>query len=92
MTRARPVEGFVLLVDDPPEYVDGGVVVRMKSTGPDAHLDYVVAMCAENPDYGPGDRVVIRSPGAGRSVFLDRIAHRLVAEGDVIAVVGRPAD
>ena len=88
MTRARPIDGYVLLVDDPPEYLDGGVLVRVKSTGPDSHLDYVVAMCAENPDYGPGDRVVIRSPGAGRSVFLDGIAHRLVAEGDVLAVVG----
>ena len=89
LKRLRPIRRFVLVVDDPPEYSEGGIVVRRDSTGETRHLDYPVAMVGtdEDLDFGPGDRVVLAHPWAGRSVFLDGIAYRLVRVADIVGVV-----
>ena len=79
----RPIRRFVLLVDDQPEYVDGGIVVR-KDFGCD-HMDFVVV--AVGVDFGVGDRVVVRDPNVGRRVMLDGTVYRLVRVSDIIAVM-----
>ena len=82
----RPIRRFVLLVDDQPEYVDGGIVVR-KDFGCD-HMDFVVAVGeTETVDFGVGDRVVVRDPNVGRRVMLDGTVYRLVRVSDIIAVM-----
>ena len=83
----RPIKRFVLLLDDQPEYVDGGVVVR-KDFGCD-HLDFLVVAVGEREEteYGTGDRVVVRDPNVGRRVMLDGTVHRLVRASDIIAIV-----
>ena len=90
MARPRPVRGFALLVDDPPETVDGGVVVRTPESGWKTHMDYAVASVDpvdSGGDYGAGDRVVIRHPNAGRAVRIDGEPYRLVPVEDILAVV-----
>ena len=80
----RPIEGFVLLVDDQPEYVERGVVVR-KGDGCD-HLDFVVAACGSaGAGFGAGDRVVLSGPDVGRRVMLDGVVYRVVRASDVVA-------
>ena len=86
-TTVRPIRRFVLLVDDQPEYVDGGIVVR-KDFGCD-HMDFVVVAVGETEtvDFGVGDRVVVRDPNVGRRVMLDGTVYRLVRVSDIIAVM-----
>ena len=80
----RPTKGFVLLVDDQPEFDDHGVIVR-RTLG-NAYLDYLVAM-GSGPGYGPGDRVVLPSPNLGRKIKLEGTVYRLVRATDPVAVV-----
>lgn len=90
MTSPRPVKGFALLVDDPVETVENGVLVRLPESGWRTHMDYVVASVdAEDSrgEYGAGDRVVIRHPNAGRAVSFDGEPYRLVPVGDILAVL-----
>lgn len=86
--RLKPLSRFVLLVDDPVEAVENGVVVRLPESGWRTHMDYTVAAVGvrENPDFGVGDRVVLSSPNAGRALRLDRTLYRLVRVSDVIGV------
>lgn len=83
----RPIKRFVLLLDDQPEYVDGGVVVR-KDFGCN-HMDFIVVAVGEreDADFGTGDRVVVRDPNVGRRVMLDETVYRLVRVSDIIAVM-----
>ena len=64
--RLRPLHRFVLLLDDPAESVENGVVVRLPETGWRTHMDYLVVMVGESEraDFGAGDRVVRRHPNA----------------------------
>ena len=64
----RPIKRFVLLLDDQPEQTVGGVIVRRELGN--AYLDYLVVAVGTNEDvpYGPGDRVVLSDPNAGRKV------------------------
>lgn len=77
----------VLLLDDQPESVDGGIVVRRELGN--AYLDYVVVAVGEDEDagFGPGDRVVVSDPNVGRKVRLDGVVHRVVRVSDVLAVM-----
>lgn len=87
MYRVRPIRRFVLLYDDQPEFVDGGVVVK-KQVGCD-HMDFTVVAVGEREDvdFGPGDRVVVSDPNVGRRVMLDGVVYRLVRTADVIAAI-----
>ena len=90
MVKPRPIRGFALLVDDPPETVENGVVVRLPESGWRTHMDYAVASVDPEDSegsFGAGDRVVIRHPNAGRMVAIDGTPYRLVPVGDVLAVV-----
>lgn len=87
-TTIRPIRRFVLLLDDQPERIEGGVIVRQeiwRST----HLDYTVVRVGEkeNVDFGQGDRVVLADPNAGRPVMIDGTVFRLVRVSDIIAVI-----
>lgn len=83
----RPIKRFVLLLDDQPEYVEGGVVVR-KEFGCD-HMDFLVVAVGEmeDVDFGVGDRVVVRDPNVGRRVMLDGTVYRLVRVSDIMAMI-----
>ena len=83
----RPIKRFVLLLDDQPEYVEGGVVVR-KEFGCD-HMDFLVVAVGgrEEVDFGTGDRVVVRDPNVGRRVMLDGTVYRLVRVSDIVAAL-----
>ena len=83
----RPIKRFVLLLDDQPEYVEGGIVVR-KEFGCD-HMDFLVVAVGEREDvdFGVGDRVVVRDPNVGRRVMLDGTVYRLVRVSDIIAMI-----
>lgn len=87
MARLRPIKRFVLLLDDQPEQTVGGVIVRRELGN--AYLDYLVVAVGANEDvpYGPGDRVVLSDPNAGRKVKLDGTVHRVVRVSDIIAKV-----
>lgn len=90
MVRPRPIKGFALLVDDPPETVENGVVVRLPESGWRTHMDYAVASVDPEDSkgaFGVGDRVVIRHPNAGRMIGIDGAPYRLVPVGDILAVV-----
>ena len=56
--KIRPIRRFVLVLDDPPDHVECGVVV-LRGIGRRANLDYVVVRVGEdeNVDFGQGDRV-----------------------------------
>lgn len=83
----RPLKRFVLLLDDQPETVEGGIVVSRR-LGTFHHDFPVVAVGRdENVDFGVGDTVVVKDPNAGRRVMLDGVVHRLVRVSDIIAVV-----
>lgn len=89
MRRLRPIRGFALLVDDPAEQTEGGVVVPTGSMVWRKNMDYVVAAVGHGAaGFGVGDRVVLRDANAGRSLYLDGIAYRLVRTSDVIGRVG----
>ena len=83
----RPIRRFVLLVDDQPETVDGGVIVRREFGN--TYLDYYVAAVGEREecDFGAWDRVLLADPNAGRKVMLDGVVYRLVRVTDIIGVV-----
>ncbi len=83
----RPIKRFVLLLDDQPEYVEGGIVVR-KEFGCD-HMDFLIVAGGEREDvdFGVGDRVVVRDPNVGRRVMLDGTVYRLVRVSDIIAMI-----
>ncbi len=78
----RPVRGYVYLLDDQPETVEGGIVVR-RALGA-AYLDYVV-VAGSGDGFGPGDRVLLDDANAGRRVFIDGVTYRLVEAGRVMA-------
>ena len=83
----RPIRKFVLLLDDQPETVEGGVIVRRKF-GTHHHDFYVVRVGEkEQVDFGQGDRVLVEDPNAGRRVMLDGVVYRLVRVEDIIAVL-----
>ena len=86
--KIRPIRRFVLVLDDPPDRVECGVVV-LRGIGRRANLDYVVVRVGEdeNVDFGQGDRVVLSDPDAGRPVKLDGICYRLVRVDDIVAVL-----
>lgn len=83
----RPIKRFVLLYDDQPETVEGGIVVR-RDFGC-GHMDFVVVAVGEREaaDFGPGDRVIVSDPNAGRRVMLDGTVFRLVRVTDVLATI-----
>lgn len=85
MAWVRPIKRFVLLYDDQPGQVEGGVVVERRLDSP--YMDYAVVAVGEREDvdFGPGDRVVVGHPYAGRRVMLDGVVYRLVRASDVIA-------
>lgn len=83
----RPIRRFVLLLDEQPEVIEGGVVVR-RERGVGRHDFPVVRVGeAENVDFGQGDIVVLEDPNAGRRIMLDGIVYRLVRVRDIIAIV-----
>lgn len=86
--RLRPLSRFVLLVDDPDETLENGVMVRLPESGWRTHMDYAVAMVGakEHADFGAGDRVVLRHPNAGRSLVWNGVPHRLVRMDDILGV------
>jgi co-chaperonin GroES (HSP10) len=89
MKRAtvRPIRRFVLLLDDQPEMVEGGVIVQRRAGV--THHDFPVVRVGEHEDcdFGQGDVVVVSDPNAGRRVMIDGVVYRLVRTSDVIAVV-----
>lgn len=85
MKRVRAIRGTVLLLDDQPETVQGGVVVRIGSASWRRNLDYLVASAGSDAKgFGAGDRVLLRDASAGKSLFLDGVAYRLVKTSDVV--------
>lgn len=88
MTSLRPIKRFVLLLDDQPEYNDGGIIVR-KSEGC-YHMDFTVINIGTNEvaDFGVGDRVIVSDPNIGRRVMVDGTVCRLVRVSDIIGVIG----
>ena len=85
MKRLRPIRGFALLVDDPAEQTESGVVVPTGSMVWRKNMDYTVAAVGHGTTgFGVGDRVVLRDANAGKSLYLDGIAYRLVKVEDVI--------
>lgn len=82
----RPIRRFVLLLDDQPEYTEGGIVVR-KDEGC-YHMDFPVVAVGTNEtvDFGVGDVAVLWSPNIGRRVMLGGTVYRLVKVADIIAV------
>lgn len=85
MARLRPIRRHVLLLDDQGMQVENGVTVLRKWGTP--YLDHLVVQTGtdEDLDFGPGDRVVLSDPNAGRRVMLDGTVYRLVRVKDVIA-------
>lgn len=83
----RPIRRFVMLLDEQPEVVEGGVIVR-RERGVGRH-DFPVVRVGEleDVDFGQGDIAVLEDPNAGRRVMLDGIVYRLVRVRDIIAVV-----
>ena len=88
----RPIRRFVLLLDDQPERIEGGVIVRQEIWRR-THLDYTVVRVGEkeNVDFGQGDRVVLADPNVGRPVMIDGTVFRLVRVSDIIAVMTQGA-
>lgn len=84
----RPIRRFVLLLDDQPERIEGGVIVRQEIWRR-THLDYTVVRVVEkeNVDFGQGDRVVLADPNVGRPVMIDGTVFRPVRVSDIIAVM-----
>ena len=82
----RPIQRFVLLLDEQPEVVEKGVVVR-RERGVGRH-DFVVVRVGEkeNVDFGQGDVAVLADPNVGRRLMLDGVVYRLVRTSDIIAV------
>ena len=82
----RPIKRFVLLLDDQPEYTEGGIVVR-KDEGC-YHMDFTIVSIGTNEhvDFGVGDVAILWSPNIGRRVMLGGIVYRLVRVSDIIAV------
>lgn len=83
----RPIRRFILLVDDQPEQVEGGIVI-VDRIGCTRHDFYVAAIGTnENVEFDVGDRVIIEDPNAGRRVSVDGIFYRLVRVTDIIATM-----
>ena len=87
-TTIRPIRRFVLLLDDQPERIEGGVIIRQEIWRR-THLDYTVVRVGEkeNVDFGQGDRVVLADPNVGRPVMIDGTVFRFVRVSDIIAVM-----
>lgn len=84
MTPVVPLKGYVLLVDDPDEVSDGGVV-HANLPGRGVNLDFYAA--TPGPGFGAGDVVVISDPNAGRRIKVDGIPYRVVSEDEVVGVL-----
>lgn len=86
MASVRPIKGFVVLLDEQDEAIEGGVVVRRGRGSP--YLDYLVVQVdgEGGVDYGVGDRVVLSDPNAGRRVRIDGVVYRVVRTDDIVAV------
>lgn len=84
--RLRPIRRFVLLLDDQPEYDEGGVVI-VKNEGC-YHMDFTVVEVGTNEtvDFGAGDCVILGDPNVGRRVSLGGTVYRLVRTSDIIGV------
>ena len=70
------------MLDTQDTQTDGGVTVIRRRGSP--YMDYLVVASAENLDYGPGDRVVVKDPNIGKRVRIDGTVYRLVREADII--------
>lgn len=83
----RPIRRFVLILDDPDETIENGVVMKRDIWG--VHMDYFVVRVGteERCDFGPGDRVILSSPDIGRKVKIDGIVYRVVRVSDILAVI-----
>ena len=77
----------MLLLDDQEVQVENGVTVLRRWGTP--YLDHLVVQTGtdEDLDFGPGDRVVLDDPNAGRRVRIDGTVYRLVRRDSVVAVV-----
>jgi co-chaperonin GroES (HSP10) len=85
----RPIKRFVLILDDQPEHVDGGIVLTSKAEAC-YHMDFTVVAVGTNEtvDFGVGDRVVLENANRGRRLMLGGTVYRLVKVTDIIAVMG----
>lgn len=79
----RPVRGYVYLLDDQPETVEKGVVVRRRF-GTFHHDFTVVAVGHGVESVRPGDVAVMKDPNAGRGFMADGIVYRIVKESELI--------
>ena len=79
-----PIKGYVLLVDDPDEVSDGGVV-HESLPGRGVNMDFYAA--TPGPGFGAGDLVLVSDPNAGRRIKVDGIPYRVVREDEIIGVL-----
>lgn len=87
MDHLKPVAGHTLLLEPPETENEGGVIVRRDMFNSN-RLDFVVFSVADGTEgFGPGDTVLLDSPGAGRRVVLDGKPYRLVENERVIGVM-----
>ncbi len=82
----RPIRRHVLLLDDQPENVEDGIVVRRKFGVYHHDFPVVAVGTEETADFGVGDVVLVADPNAGRRVMLDGVVYRIVRVADVVAV------
>ena len=81
--QLKPPCGHVLLLDDQPENVEGGIVIRRKFGV--YHHDFTV-VAGGSADFGVGDVVIVADPNAGRRIMLDGVVYRIVRVADIVAV------
>lgn len=84
MATIKPLDGFAYLVDDPPAVDENGVVTVAGLHA--RHMDYVVAY-GSGEGWGPGDRVLVDHPDAGRKVRIDGVACRVVPVDRIVATL-----
>lgn len=83
MATVQPLEGHAYLLDDP-AVVDENGVVSMQVGLHARHMDYVVAS-GEGEGWGPGDRVLLDDPDAGRKLRVDGVDLRIVPVERILA-------
>lgn len=79
-----PIKGYVLLVDDPDEVSDGGII-HENVPGRGVNMDFYAA--TPGPGFGSGDLVLVSDPNAGRRIKVDGIPYRVVREDEVVGVL-----